>query len=267
MKALLLAAGLGTRLLPFTQNWPKCLMPIHKRPLLEYWLEALRLQKIDDIMVNRHHHADIVKRFINQPQYTDWVKSTYEPSLLGTAGTLRKNSDFFGKEAILLVHADNWSCCNFSDFILYHQNYRPRGTLITMMTFDCPTPETCGIVELDKRGQVTNFYEKVKNPPSKLANAAVYIIEPEVLSWINNNSKVLDFSTEVLPNFIGKIATWKNKNIHKDIGTISMLIKAQKDKCYLEPWSEKNLWQHEFMKHPIHQEIEVEIGVKEEDGR
>ena len=72
-----------------------------------------------------------------------------------------------------------------------------------MMTFRTPTPSTCGIVELDSKGIVTNFYEKVLEPPGNLANGAVYLFESEVLDWIMDNDTLNDFSTEVLPQFIG----------------------------------------------------------------
>jgi len=252
MKALLLAAGLGTRLKPLTEIWPKCLMPVKGRPLLEYWLGILKQQEIGDILVNTHHHSNIVNDFLQRPQFKNSVQSVYEPELLGTAGTLRKNAEFFRDDSMLIVHSDNWSCCDFSDFISYHQTKRPSETVMTMMTFDCSVPKSCGIVELDKEGIVVGFYEKVKNPPGKLANAAVYIIEPEVLKWIEESQNVTDFSTEVLPQFIGKIATWKNDIIHRDIGTVEMLAKAQTDFCTFPPCDDQDQWQQNFMKHPIH---------------
>jgi len=262
MKALLLAAGLGTRLLPLTKSWPKCLMPIHGRPLLEYWLGILKRQEIKDVLINIHHHSELVEEFLDQAQYKKWVEMTFESDLLGTAGTLRQNSEFFKQDTTLMVHADNWSCCNYADFISYHQESRPEGTVMTMMTFDSLIPETCGIVELDSQNRVIEFHEKVKNPPGKLANAAVYLIEPEVLEWIEEHPVISDFSTEVLPHFIGKIATWNNNHIHKDIGTIEMLKKAQQDNCEAPPWDIGNLWQQEFMKKPIYQELESQIGNK-----
>ena len=127
MRALLLAAGLGKRLQPLTNNWPKCLMPINKRPLLEYWLEILRQQNISDIVVNTHHHSNIVKGFLNQYQYSDRVSIVYEGELLGTAGTIRNNYSYFKDDALLIIHADNWCCCDFSDFIAYHKNKFDRG--------------------------------------------------------------------------------------------------------------------------------------------
>jgi len=108
VRALLLAAGLGTRLRPFTNEWPKCLMPIGDRPLLEYWLEILYLTKVHEVLVNLHHFSQIVEEFLHRPRFVDWVQSVHETELLGTAGTLRANRDFFRDCTTLLVHADNW---------------------------------------------------------------------------------------------------------------------------------------------------------------
>jgi len=255
MKALLLAAGLGARLHPLTKIWPKCLMPISNRPLLEYWLGILKQQAINDVLVNKHYYSDVVDNFLQRPRFKNWVQSVYEPALLGTAGTLRKNADFFRADTVLVAHADNWSCCKFTDFISYHNNSRPENTVITMMTFECSIPRSCGIVELDKNGVVVCFHEKVKTPPGTLANAAVYIIEPEVLEWIEERETINDFSTEVLPYFLGRIATWKNNGVHKDIGTVKMLLEAQADSCELPPWSEEDEWQKIFNDNPIHQAL------------
>ena len=81
-----------------------------------------------------------------------------------------------------------------------------------------------------------------------------------MLTWIENNPKINDFSTEVLPHFIGKIATWKNRNIHKDIGTIKMLQDAQQDRCRMPIWPVNNVWQDKFNGHPIHEEITKVTG-------
>ena len=255
MKALLLAAGLGTRLKPLTDIWPKCLMPIRNRPLLEYWLSILQKLGTSNVLVNTHYLSEYVEGFIKQPRFIDWVDSVYEPSLLGTAGTIRKNIDFCQNDTILLAHADNWTCCDFSDFLDYHHSQRPKGTVMTMMTFTCPNPSECGIVELDHDGIVVGFHEKVKNPPSNLANAAVYLIESEVIECIKNNPEITDFSTEVIPQFMGRISAWENKNIHRDIGTIKILKEAQMDKCETPPWTEENSWQQDFLSNPIHKLI------------
>jgi mannose-1-phosphate guanylyltransferase len=107
-------------------------------------------------------------------------------------------------------------------------NRRDKHIEITMMTFETDVPESCGIVELDEKGVVRAFHEKVKQPPGSLANAAVYILAPTVLDFIRNlNKGVIDFSTEVLPHFMGKINTFNNDVYHRDIGTVESLALAQ----------------------------------------
>ena len=255
IRALLLAAGLGTRLHPLTEKWPKCLMPIGERPLLEYWLETLFSIDVNEVIVNLHHHSKIVREFLYRPRFKDWVHPVYEETLLGTAGTLRANKDFFLGCTTLLVHADNWCQCDFVDFLNYHQNHRPEHCPITMITFESPTPETCGIVETDEQGVVCDFHEKSKHPPGNQANGAVYLLEPEVLNWIDEHPNISDFSTEVLSHFMGSIATWNNSGIHRDIGALPMLRLAQNDKHPTSCWPDKDPWQKTFLSHPIHQQI------------
>jgi mannose-1-phosphate guanylyltransferase len=256
---LLLAAGLGTRLSPLTDNWPKCLMPIGDRPLLEYWLETLYSVSIDEVLVNLHHHSEKVKEFLDRPRFHKWVSSVSEETLLGTAGTLKANKKYFQDCTILLVHADNWCQCDFTDFLNYHRKHRPEQCSITMMTFDSPTPETCGIVETDEDGVVKAFYEKSRNPPGNQANGAVYLLEPEVLEWIVDNPDISDFSTEALPHFMGSVATWHNQGIHRDIGALAMLQLSQSDPQPTSCWSETDTWQKEFLSNPIHKHLSLAV--------
>ena len=250
--ALILAAGLGTRLRPLTNHWPKCLMPIGDRPLLEYWLQTLYLSGIKHVLVNLHYCSELVSEFLARPVFSAWVDSIYEPELHGTAGSLKKNLSVFKDKTVLLIHADNWCQCDFSAFIEYHQSQRPKYCPITMMTFDTDSPESCGIVEVDEQGVVRSFHEKVTNPPGNKANGAVYLIEPEVLEWLVEQESVNDFSTEVLPNYIGRIATWHNHEILRDIGSAFSLSKAQADPKPERLWLKRDAWEKQFEAHPIH---------------
>lgn len=227
MKALLLAAGLGTRLKPITDIVPKCLVPINGKPLLEYWIDNLVNAGIKEILINTHYKKELVENFVQQNKYRKFITTIYEPTLLATGGTLYKNRDFFQNDNVLMAHADNLCICNFRAFIEAY-NLRPKGVELTMMTFTTDIPETCGIVELDKDGMVINFYEKVKNPPSNLANAAVYIMSPKILEFMKSlNKEIIDFSTEVIPQFIGKTNTFHNDVYHRDIGNLESYSLAQ----------------------------------------
>jgi len=253
--ALLLAAGFGTRLGPLTRDCPKCLMPIGQRPLLEHWLCTLFTHRISKVLINIHHHRDLVESFLTRKQFKSWVFGIYEPELLGTARTLWENQEFFATKTTLLVHADNWCHCDFGEFIEFHHTHRPDRTLITMMTFRTPSPKDCGIVKLDRDGVVQDFFEKVENPPGNLANGAVYLLDPEVIDWIKDRPTMVDFSKEVLPHFLGQIATWENTKIHRDIGTIQSLLDAQEDEKPVTCWPEIDDWLSAFLHNPIHEQL------------
>lgn len=227
MRALLLAAGLGTRLRPLTGRVPKCLVPIHGKPLLAYWLDLLLPAAIDEVLVNTHYLPDAVRRFVAQSSWRERIVLVHEDKLLGTGGTVRANRDFFQGKAFLVAHADNLTQFDVSEFLDRHAR-RPAGVLITMMTFRTDMPQASGIVEEDARGIVTAFHEKASNPPGELANAAVYIFEPDVVEFIRRLGKpVVDLSTEVIPAFVGRICTFRNSGYHRDIGSMEGLRKAE----------------------------------------
>ncbi len=229
MRALLLAAGLGTRLRPLTDSVPKCLVEIDGRPLLDHWIELLAGGGIVDILVNLHYLADTVRAHIESRRYPARVTSVYEESLLGTGGTLLRNRAFFGKEPGMLVHADNLSSFDPRAFVDRFLS-RDSGIEITMMTFRTDAPESCGIVELDGRGVVRAFHEKASEPPGDLANAAVYIVSPVVIDFMAGlGREVIDFSTEVLPRFLGRINTFHNGTYHRDVGTMESLLAARRE--------------------------------------
>lgn len=229
MRALLLAAGLGTRLQPLTSYLPKCLVPIHGRPVLDYWLENLLDHGVEEVLINTHFMAPMVQKYLNQSSWLPYIKVVHEETLLGTGGTILRNRDFFKDETFLVAHADNLTIFDVLDFTNHHAG-RPKETEITAMVFETLDPHSCGIVELDSKGVVQAFHEKVLNPPGNLANGAVYILEPSVLEWmIGFGKEQVDFSTEVIPHFLGKLFTYQNTLYHRDIGTMKSWIQASRD--------------------------------------
>ena len=95
------------------------------------------------------------------------------------------------------------------------------------MTFRTETPSSCGIVELDARGVVVGFHEKVAHPPGNLANGAVYILSAELLQLLGTDLRgVTDFSTEVLNCLVGKIYSYETSETFLDIGTLENYAKA-----------------------------------------
>jgi len=226
MRALLLCAGLGTRLRPITNNIPKCLVPINGAPLLQIWLERLTAAGIGPFLVNTHYLADKVNKFVEASLFRKKIQMTFENHLLGTAGTLVRNLDFFQGEDGLLIHADNYCLADFTAFLRAHNN-RPLDCLMTMMTFRTDDPSSCGIVEVDESNVVIGFHEKVEHPPGNLANGAIYIISPELLKIIETDlNYITDFSTEVLHRFKGRIFSHEISDVFLDVGTPDRYEKA-----------------------------------------
>jgi mannose-1-phosphate guanylyltransferase len=230
MKAILLAAGLGTRLRPLTNSIPKCLVRVNGKALLDYWLDLLLGENaVSRVLINTHWLAGTVCSHIAASHWRDRVDLVHEESLLGTGGTILANRSWFGEAPFIVGHADNLTLFDPLSFRDSHFA-RPAGAEITMMTFATDDPRSCGIVETDANGVITAFHEKVENPPGNDANAAVYIFEPSVVDFLASLGKpVIDLSTEVLPVYIDRIATFANTGYHRDIGTIASLRKAEQE--------------------------------------
>lgn len=228
LRALLLAAGMGTRLRPITLHTPKCLVPIGGIPLLGRWFRRLEKDGCEAVLVNTHYLTEQVKTYIqgwNSP--TMAIQSVHEPELLGTAGTLLANQSFFKDATGLLIHADNAMAESLRPFLAAH-NKRQTGCLLTMLTFKTETPRSCGIVEIDSQNVLQGFHEKVMNPPGDRANGALYAFEQPLLDHLNRMSPCpSDFSNDVIPMLIGRIQTWNTNQPYLDIGTPEALALAQ----------------------------------------
>lgn len=229
MRALLLAAGIGSRLRPLTNTTPKCLVRVHDRPLLAYWLDLAFEGGIERALLNTHWLADQVREHVTASRWRSQIDLVHEDELLGTGGTVLANRDWFQNQAFLVAHADNLTDFDLPGFISAHRN-RPPGHVMTMLGFRTDDPSSCGILELDRQNTVLAFHEKVKNPPGNLANGAVYIFEPEVIADIASLGKaVVDLSTEIISNYMGRILCVETKGYHRDIGNPESLRRAHSE--------------------------------------
>lgn len=220
MKAFLLAAGFGTRLRPITDTIPKCMVPIHGKPLLGRWFDLLRKHGVTDVLVNTHYLPEPVREFIrayNAGKTGLSAHETYEPELLGSGGTIRANRDFVRDEKdFLICYADNLTDADLTSFQRFHEM---RGSLLTMALFHTNVPEQCGIAELDADGRIVEFAEKPKHPKSDLANAGMYIADGRIFDYLEPDKTPLDFGKDILPKLVGQMSGWNTEGYLIDIGT------------------------------------------------
>ena len=225
MKAIILAAGLGTRLRPITTTTPKCLVPINGVPLLELWLRDCERASIEAVLVNTHHLAECVQEFVAARRGVP-VTLAYEPTLLGSAGTIAANWSFVdGAESFLVVYADNLTTFPLSKLIAFHSTH---DQIASLALFRSPNPSACGVVEMDGAGLVTGFWEKPANPPGNLANAGLYVFRRQVREYLPT-AVPSDVGGSLMPALVGRAKGLPISGYFVDIGTLENYHRAQAD--------------------------------------
>lgn len=174
-KAILLAAGRGTRLQPFTDVTPKCLIPICGVPLLDHWFGLLAAYGVTSVLINNHHLAPVLDHFVANSRTRLHVQVFHEPVLLGSAGTLAHPTvrKFVGNDSVFVAYADNLTDVDIEDMFVFDEECHDQP--ITVAVHETDRPHECGIVEVDEEHTITRFQEKPENPISRLANSGMYI--------------------------------------------------------------------------------------------
>lgn len=222
MKAFLLAAGPGTRLRPLTDRVPKCLLPVGGVPLLSLWVKALSSIGVDQVLVNTHHLPEQVRVWAEtQPLQ---VTLTYEPELLGSAGTLRTNRAFVrDDDSFLIVYADMWVK---TDLRMLLDKHGKHSAPLTIGVYPARFPRESGIVVLDKEDLVVDFEEKPLNPKSSWANAGLMVARGDFFSFLPDRV-FCDLSLDVLPTLVKQMVACRMTGVFHDIGTLLRYAEAQ----------------------------------------
>ncbi len=200
MKAMVLAAGRGTRLKPFTDNMPKPMIPVAGRPILEHIVIQLRDVGFTDLVINLHYHPEaITEHFGNGDKFGVRIHYSRETALLGTAGAVKKIQDqFIGP--FLVYYGDNYVEIDLDQFVRAHHDAAPVATIAV---FPCDNPSMSGIARVDDGQNIVEFVEKPVpgSNAGNLANAGVYILNPGVLKAIPAD-RPSDFGHDIFPELL-----------------------------------------------------------------
>jgi mannose-1-phosphate guanylyltransferase len=156
-----------------------------------------------------------VQQHISKSKFGKNVGIVFETQLLGTAGTLNANKQFFEGHDGILLHADNYCEADIKQLISAHTD-RPSKCDLTMLAFRTQTPHTCGILEVDDQKILNQMYEKSHDDHGNLANAAFYILSKKLIAELRDET---DFSNEVIPKHFGKALVVETAETFIDIGT------------------------------------------------
>ena len=228
MKALILAAGRGSRLGKITDNLPKPLVEVKGKPVIGYLIDKLINLNVTEIFVNMHYKHELLEKFILESSYKVKINLIYERTLLGTAGTLKSLNHQLSTENFIVMHGDNY----FQDdleFLKEKHLATNSDYLITLGTFLVASPEKFGTVDLTYDNTVIKFFEKDQNSYSKIANSSIYFMNHGIKSDIDKlNEYENDISLHLIPRLLGKIKAFELKGYFYDIGTPENLLLANK---------------------------------------
>ncbi|MEM8676005.1 MAG: NDP-sugar synthase [Cyanobacteria bacterium P01_G01_bin.67] len=218
MKAMILAAGKGTRVRPITYTIPKPLIPILQKPVMEFLLELLRQHGFDQIMVNVSHLAHEIEGYFRDGQrFGVDIGYSFEGSIVdgelvgaavGSAGGLRKIQDFnaFFDDTFVVLCGDALIDLDLTAAVKQH---RANGAIATVITKKVPKEDvpSYGVVVTDEAGRIESFQEKptVAEALSTDINTGIYIFEPEIFDYIPPNQEY-DIGGELFPKLVEKQA-------------------------------------------------------------
>jgi NDP-sugar pyrophosphorylase family protein len=237
MKALILAAGEGSRLRPLTLTRPKPMLPVGGRPLLEHIILLLRRCGITDIAINLHYKPSVVPSYFGDGRlWGTEITYSLEETLLGSAGAAKRLQRYFD-ETFVVFYGDLYTEMDLGPLMDFH---REKGAQVTIALYEVDNPCACGIVELAPDGQIRRFVEKPAPHEvfSNLANAGIYIVEPGILNCVPTEQPY-DFGRDLFPHLLTEDVAVYGYPIHDlliDIGTPAKYQEAQRICQSRDPW-------------------------------
>ncbi|HKH15538.1 MAG TPA: NDP-sugar synthase [Solirubrobacterales bacterium] len=198
MRAMVMAAGLGTRLRPLTYEVPKPMVPVVNRPVMEHILELLPRHGFSEVIANLHWFPETIReRFGDGSALGVDLTYSYEDELLGTAGGVRNVAEFFGSESFLVMAGDALTDIDLAALRAAHES---NGGVATLAVRRVANVSEFGVVIAGSEGRVQGFQEKPDPAEalSDLANCMIYVLEPEVFDYFPDKP-VVDFALDVFP--------------------------------------------------------------------
>lgn len=230
MKAMIMAAGVGSRLMPLTMQIPKPMVPMGNRPLMENIVEVLHQHDFTNIIANLHYQADVISDYFLDGRHHG-VNMTYsmETELLGTAGGV-KNCEWFLDDTFVIVSGDALTDIDLTKLLKAHKE---NGALATIALKEVEEVEHFGVVITDEVGRINRFQEKPKPEIalSNLANTGIYIFEPEIFKYIPAR-QFYDFGKQVFPHLVKIKAPFYGVKVEDywcDIGNLDTYRQAHSD--------------------------------------
>jgi mannose-1-phosphate guanylyltransferase/mannose-1-phosphate guanylyltransferase/phosphomannomutase len=227
MRAMVLAAGLGTRLRPLTYEIPKPMVPVLDRPVMAHIVDLLHRHGITDIIANLHYFPDTIRDY-----FGDAITYRYEEELLGTAGGVRNCRDFLSAEGgpFLIISGDALTDIDLGRFV---ERHRQAGGIATLAVKRVANTREYGVVLHDGDGRISGFQEKPDPAEalSDLGNCGIYLFEPEIFDYFPERDFV-DWAKDVFPALLENDVPFFVHEIDEywnDVGSLDELLQGTFD--------------------------------------
>ncbi len=219
MRAMVLAAGLGTRLRPLTYEISKPMVPVLDRPVMAHILDLLDRHSFDQTVANLHYFPDSIRE-----HFGERLTYRYEPELLGTAGGVRACAEFFGEDSFLVISGDALTDIDLGALAARH---REAGGVATLAVKKVPDTREFGVVLHDREGRITGFQEKPapEEALSDLGNCGIYVFSPEIFDYFPERPFV-DWAKDVFPALLASDVPFHIHEVHEywnDVGSLGEL--------------------------------------------
>lgn len=231
MKAMILAAGVGSRLDPLTRNMPKPMVPIVNKPVMEHIVELLAKNGFKEIMVNLHYLGEQIQEYFGTGE--KWgVKLHYSPEeqLWGDAGSVKRCESFFDEDTFVVVGGDDLADIDLKRLVRFHEEKKALATIALSLVDD---PSEYGIALLNDRGRITRFLEKPKGEVifSNSANTGVYIFDKAIFELIPKGVPY-GFGHNLFPSLLqqkSRFYGYLTRSYWKDVGNLKQYQEAHRD--------------------------------------
>ena len=219
MKAMILAAGYGSRLRPYTDHTPKPLFSIAGRPLLDVIIDQLQKAGCKAVIINTHHLHQKIEAFLAAQNYSLEVNTRFEPQILGTGGAIKNVADFWDNQPFMVINADIVADIDLAEVYRAHCRHHPPATLVL-----CDDP-AFNSVAVRQNKWISGFYNRAdspRQPPDDLLTfTGIQVLEPQVLNYIPDNTyySSIDAFKQILAGGKRLGAFIAPRNRWQDIGT------------------------------------------------
>jgi mannose-1-phosphate guanylyltransferase len=242
MEAIVLAGGFGTRLRPLTYTRAKSLLPIMNKPMVSHLIEMLP-EEIDKVILAVNYRKKQIEEYFKKNDFGKKIIVNDEPTPLGTGGAV-KFAEKHITDRFFVLNSDIICSINLKEMINFHDK---KNAAATISVWPVKNVSEFGVADVEEDGKIIGFVEKPKpeDAPSDLINAGAYLLEPEILDYIQTG-RLVSMEKEIFPQIIkdtGRFYGFKFSGYWMDIGRISSYLDIHKfllDKNNLENYKGKN---------------------------